>query len=249
MKKILLLCLIMLLAACARPVPESPLSPEDSMAPWERMLAMPQDAPYRIQLSMRFGEEGDTRRVTALLWGNGQSPLRLDVMAGAGATIAKISEQPGEFLIFVPGENKAYYHDGPTTPLLNIGTPLPLNLGELAALLSGGYRQVFGEKPLSVTPAGENMEYGLDNPPGGLLSLDNNGLPTLWQLNGWQLKFAYGDEWPTLPKSLRLTSDKGKFAMILIKEREKIDEPFTSEQMLLALPPATPRLPVATLKQ
>lgn len=249
MKKYLILCVIMFLAACARKAPEISIPSESALAPWERMQEIRADGPYRIQFSMRFGEEGDTRRVTGVLWSNGAMPLRIDVMAGTGTTVAKIAEHSEEFLMYVPREGKAYYHEGATKPLFNIGIPLPLNIGQLAGLLSGRYAMVFGAQPNNATPDGDLVNYALDDPPGGNVTLDKNGLPLAWDLGNWKLQFAYGEEWPTLPKSLRLENNNGKFALLLVKEREKTDAPFEEEQFALELPPGTPRLPVGQFQK
>jgi outer membrane biogenesis lipoprotein LolB len=125
----LLLCALALLCACARqPVMEAP-SPEARARleqTWQRYVAADDavaPAPYRLQLSLRFGTEGDTRRVTALFWGNGQRKLRMDVMAGVGATVANILEDGQHFLVFAPNERKAYFHQGANKPLLQVGVP------------------------------------------------------------------------------------------------------------------------------
>ena len=90
MKKLVIFCCLALLCACARqPVLET--SPENRAVleqRWQKFAAVSsadKSEPYRLQLSLRFGTEGDTRRVTALFWGNSERQLRLDVMAGVGA--------------------------------------------------------------------------------------------------------------------------------------------------------------------
>ena len=94
MKKFLALCCLcslVLLTACAKQ-PSLEMTPEAQARleeRWQKFTARGQDAamaPYRLQMSLRFGTEGDTRRVTALFWGNSQRRLRMDVMAGVGAT-------------------------------------------------------------------------------------------------------------------------------------------------------------------
>ena len=111
-----LLCTLVLLCACARqPAMETP-SPEARAhleQTWQRYAAADAavaPAPYRLQLSLRFGTEGDTRRVTALFWGNGQRKLRMDVMAGVGATVASI------FWFLRPTNTKPISIRGPTSP-------------------------------------------------------------------------------------------------------------------------------------
>ena len=77
MKKLVIFCCLALLCACARqPVLET--SPENRAVleqRWQKFAAVSsadKSEPYRLQLSLRFGTEGDTRRVTALFWGNSQ---------------------------------------------------------------------------------------------------------------------------------------------------------------------------------
>ena len=70
------------LTACAKQ-PSLEMTPEAQARleeRWQKFAARGQDAamaPYRLQMSLRFGTEGDTRRVTALFWGNSQRRLRL----------------------------------------------------------------------------------------------------------------------------------------------------------------------------
>ena len=72
MKKILCLIVLMFMAsACARQ--PSTVPPADSADRWQAFVARSgavKEAPYLLNASLRFGTEGDTRRVTALLWGN-----------------------------------------------------------------------------------------------------------------------------------------------------------------------------------
>lgn len=104
MKKLALLCCFLLACACAKQPSTADLGPEAQARlenRWQKFTGASDAAPlapYRLQMSLRFGTEGDTRRVTALFWGNGGRQLRLDVMAGVGAVVAKILEDGQHFL-------------------------------------------------------------------------------------------------------------------------------------------------------
>ena len=65
--------------------------------------------PYRLSGSLRYGSQGDTRRVETLLWSNGYLPIRLDVMAGIGALVADV--RPGNPARFGPQHPQAQIHD------------------------------------------------------------------------------------------------------------------------------------------
>ena len=97
-------------SACARQPVTVP--PADGAGRWQAFVARSEaikEAPYLLNASLRFGTEGDTRRVTALLWGNDSRSLRMDVMAGIGAVVAKIWESGDEFLVYSPTENRAFF--------------------------------------------------------------------------------------------------------------------------------------------
>lgn len=252
MKKIILLIALIILSGCAKsPLP--PVSEDETARIWHKMETASAEAPgpYRLQLSMRFGEEGDTRRVTGLLWGNGDKTLRLDVMAGVGAIIAKIAESGDEFLAFMPRENTAYFHEGSNRPLLKVGVPVPFDLLQLADLLNGRFAQVFGSSPGSASLLKNgNASFVLEGPMAGELELNADGAPVDWRqkTGGWQLALAYDDNSPYLPKSLRLQNINGKRAIILVKERESVTQPFSADQLTLTPPAGAKLLPLSEFK-
>ncbi|WP_300802146.1 hypothetical protein [uncultured Desulfovibrio sp.] len=250
------LCLTALLAACAGkgagqlPPPESPAAAERSEQLWQalvRQSARHDAAPYRLGLSLRFGSQGDTRRVTALFWGNDDSHLRLDVMAGVGAVIANIVEADARFLIYSPRENVAYFHEGSTKPLLKVGVPVPLALADLSALLNGRFLRAFGEGHTPVAASSpDTAAFALEKRLGGVLTLDAQGLPVRWTENGdkgWRMELLYDEQ--GLPRRLNLTHANGQKAIVLVKQRDTVQQPFTEEQLGLALPEDTPLLPLS----
>lgn len=253
MKKYLVSFLLAFVCACA---PKTALVPQEDTGNlekiWNSMLetASNKEKPYRMQLSLRFGQEGDTRRVTAILWGNGDESMRLDVMAGVGVTIGKVMENGKRFLIYTPREGKAYFQDGAARPLLKIGVPLPFNLSQLGDLLNGNYVDVFGSKYINGSITADGMAtYALDGPVAGTLLLNAEGRPESWmQPRGWKMLITYEEPASTLPHSLKLSNPDGKMAILLVKERDNPSQPFTDKQMELLLPANTPLLPLSKYK-
>lgn len=255
MKKLVLFCMALLLCACAKQ-PSRPGAPEgeDASILAHRWQAYTEtgavtEAPYRLQMSLRFGEEGNTRRVTALLWGNGGRELRLDVMAGVGTVVAKILEDGQHFLVYAPLENKAYFHQGAASPLLRVGVPVPFSLSRLTALLTGHPVAAFGDEDAGASLLPDGMaRYVLEGTPGGRLDLDAAGRPVAWSeaaADGWRMEIAYDDGAPPLPRRLNLIHGSGKRAILIVKERERPASPFTPEQMRLTLPEGAPLLPLS----
>ena len=253
MKKLLILILAFILFGCAK----QPVSVDDkgkSDASWQQFLNANklELKPYRINLSLRFGKEGDTRRVTAILWGNDTKTLRLDVMAGVGAVIAKIFEDKEHFLVNAPRENKAYFSEGTTKPLLKVGVPVPFNLSHLASLLNGDYSGSFGTNILSYSEDDKgNKIFELAQSPNGKLIVNQQNQPIKWQEHvsnntGWTMQIDLDDN--SSPRKLTLTHSDGQKAILLVKDRETITTPFTDEQLKISIPENTDILPLSSFK-
>lgn len=255
------LLLVALLPACVRQMPVgTPAPPQEAEAVWQRYAvlsdAQAAQKTYRLQMSLRYGTEGDTRRVTALLWGNSSQQLRLDVNAGVGATVAKIQDDGDHFLVYAPMENKAYFHQGSQKPLLDVGVPMPFGVTALADLLNGRYAAIFGNQPsgngAEMTPGGNLVFHVEQGRIAGMLELNRDGLPVGWkdgERQGWSLQLGYEDG-TTLPYKLEIAHGKtGKRAIVLIKERSTPATPFTPQQLRLILPEDTPVLPLRQFKQ
>lgn len=250
MKKLVILIFALALLACAKKAPIVAPAPDAPAARWEQMLADSAKSgkeAFRTQLSLRFGDEGDTRRVTGILWGNNDRKLRLDVMAGVGVIVAKILEDGPHFLVYAIQTNKAYFHQGANKPLFKVGVPVPFDLPQLAELLKGNYAAIFGKTfDKAAQLDNGNIEYQLA--ANATLQLDSNGRPVVWNEggSGWRMKIGYGDG--ALPSKLNLDRPGGKRAIILVKEREDNLPPFDASQMNLVIPDGVPMLPLSQYK-
>lgn len=202
-----------------------------------------EQGPYRLKGSLRYGDEGDTRRVSYLLWSNGGLPVRLDVLAGINTVAARLFEAPDEFIAYAPGESKAVTHQGRQRVQLNFGKPVPFALRDFAALMRGRFAEVFGPA-LGTHPelvADGGIAYTLeDGFLSGILTLNASGLPIRWEApgDGWLMTIDYDEGTPNLPYKFRLTRT-GYTALLLVKDREHPEQPFSSAQMNLRLPPDT----------
>jgi outer membrane biogenesis lipoprotein LolB len=260
-----LLCLapaLLLLSACAARQSEKTPDPAIARSIWRSYKqcaeknAEEHRRPSRVQASLRFGSNDDGRRVVLLLWGNGDGSIRLDVRAGIGASAAKILQTDSRFLVYSMQENRAYVHDGSQQSLLAYGLPLPFGLRDLAALLAGDYGAVFGlappEEPHSARNDGMNYILPKKGRLGGVLELGPQGLPRSWRAEkkGWRLIFTYdGEKDCPRPEQIEARHENGSYAILLVKERQHPDQPFTPEQMELKLPPGAPILPMRQMKR
>ncbi len=269
---LLLIIFTLSLGACAQKTssPKSPVSPTLAEHIWQKYTQSGNKSlqSFRNELSLRYGEQGNTRRVTALLWGNNAEELRLDVNAGIGVNIAKIYEGANRFLMFVPQENTAYYHEGTQKPLFSVGVPMPLGLSHLTRLLEGQYSKVFGMEHSDQVanahlqdmlasndiPEGSSAFVLPEGPFAGKLLIAPSGLPVYWQDDasdnahqGWSILLSYKEQ-ATTPYKLRIQhKESGKQAILLVKNKNFPESPFTDTQMRLTLPEEVAILPIEEL--
>ncbi len=259
----ILLVMAALLQGCATRVPPGvPATAEQADAAWHayRSWAQTNDAdagPFRVNASLRYKTgEHEGNRVVALLWSNGDVPLRLDIMAGIGATVARIREDDTTFLAYAPNENRAYYHSGDMNQggraLLSFGVPVPFSVPDLANLLNGRFSRVFDDARTDARLVADGgIAYTL--PRGrvrGMLELSPEGLPRHWtdtppgeKQAGWDMRIDYDEAVPPLPRKITITHAKGYSAILLVKERER-PQAFSGEQLGLELPEGTEVLPL-----
>ena len=243
-----LFCLLLLVSLCACAARQQPVDPAMAGNVWQSMLARSatEKTPYRDNMSLRFGTEGNTRRVLAIIWGNGEDDLRLDVSAGVGTTVAMLHQKGQEFLLYAPMEQKAYFHEGESSPLLKLGLPLPFDLFRLEALLHNRWAQVFGKTWQETSGHSKGIAYALQEGIGGTLVLDAQGMPVLWENKNWSIAFSFKED-GTL-KRLDLANKKGEKGILLLRSQEHPAR-FDAAQMQLELPQDTVLLPLESLKR
>ncbi|ABM28568.1 conserved hypothetical protein [Nitratidesulfovibrio vulgaris DP4] len=254
---------VALAGGCASKAPRGALAPADTAATvWNAYKAYSaaterDTGPFRLETSLRYNAGDDGHRVIALIWGNGKAPLRLDIMAGIGATVAKIRETDDTFLAYSPNEQKAYHHYGDGKALFSFGVPVPFSVSDLTAMLDGRFGSVFGLRSAgeATLVPGMGIAYTLEGKrPGGSLVISEAGLPVRWTdgtADGWNLAVTYAEDADAtatpMPRKLVFQHGKGYNAIILVKERVRLDTPFSPEQLGLELPEGTTLLPLRSL--
>ena len=251
----LVLCVVALCACAKQPTPEM-ASPSAADAQWNAYTALSQSVvadtlPYRMQLSLRYNNTEDSRRVTAILWGNDNKALRLDVNAGIGVTVASILEDDSHFMLYAPREDKAYFHQGSQKPLLEVGVPLPLGVRDLALLLNGDMVELFGQT-YSGTPTLDKdgaIAYPISGRLQGKVHVNPAGQVVLWEQQPtadgvWAVELTYPTPESATPDKIKVNHTKGKKAIILVKERNNPARPFTEQQLRLTIPQGTTVLPL-----
>ena len=117
------------MSACAASSVSLP-NMEEQEGRWKKFIQRSiEEKPYALQGSFRFGDSKNTNRVNYIFWSNGAVPLRLDVMAGVGASIAKILESKERILMYFVQDKQAILMDNfdEINPLVSLGMPVPFS--------------------------------------------------------------------------------------------------------------------------
>lgn len=246
---------LLALGACGghRPQPMVPESEADIRWKSFQALSGRPYAPAVLSGSLRFGPVNDTRRVTYLMWGNGGDPLRLDVQAGVGTTVAKVRVSGGEVLVYLPEEGKAYAGlDEPDRALRTMGLPLPLGLADMAAFLEGHYAEALGSpqpQGFQAVADDDGIVYSIRTERGpSELTLSPQALPVRWKLpRGWDVRVSYDDA-TRLPRKVEgilpggtssAQPEKDSYRLILLIKDRQQPLGFPAGELELSLPAGT----------
>jgi outer membrane lipoprotein-sorting protein len=156
-KRLLLLLLPLLLAACAvRPVAPPPIAPPVSAANLLERLADSATAFTSLEgmAKVRISTETRTQSVTEVLFAEKPDRLRLETLSPFGQPLLVMATDGKQLEFLVPGEGKLYRDDFSLAHLQRL-TRLPLQLTDLVHLLL--YQvPVIGHERQSVEPLAED---------------------------------------------------------------------------------------------
>lgn len=245
---VLLALLCAAVTACAGNNVSLPTQEEQDMR-WKKFLAHDVEIkPYTLQGSFRFGSSSGTNRVNYIFWSNGELPLRVDIMAGVGAGIAKITENKDDIVMYFPQEKKAVFMANfeEMNPLVSLGMPAPLSFYEMSLLLRGGFNKVLQELSLDTVKSGKAKEdhkkysyYFSSLKMDGMVQLDDNGLPRYCEINNeWAFDLTY-EENTFYPHKVVITSLIDDYRAVLLVKERSFPAPYKDEDFNFALPADT----------
>ena len=253
---LLTLCALAVLAGCGpKTIALVPAPPDAAASAWNAFTDYSaereaQSGPFRLQCGLRYSDaQGDGNRANAVLWGNNDDLVRLDVLAGMGALVGRVRQSGEALVIHSPREDKAWIYQGRGKALLSFGVPVPLALPDVAAILQGRYQAVFGpvhgaNPYLADGGIGFRLEGG--RLPGDV-TLTPEGLLVRWQEapGAWTMHVEYDNGTPPLPRLLEIDHPEGRRAVLTVTSRQA-PAAFSETQLRLDLPPGTA---VETMRQ
>lgn len=222
---------------------------EEQEARWQKFLSRSvKEQPYTLQGSFRFGDSSNTNRVNYIFWSNGGLPLRVEIMAGVGASIAKITENTDDILMYFPQQKKAVIMENfdEMNPLVSLGMPAPLSFYEMSLLLRGGFNQVLQDLRLDTVKTKKSKidyqkytYYFSSLKFDGLVQLNSGGLPKHCEINNeWVLDLSY-EENAAEPHKVVIRSLTDDYRAILLVKERSTPPLYNEEDFHFALPADT----------
>lgn len=239
----------MVLNACAPGKVTLP-SAEEQEARWQKFTTHTiSENPYTLQGSFRFGDKDNTNRVNYIFWSNGSLPLRVDVMAGVGASIAKVREDTEQVLMYLVQEKRAIRMEnfGEMNPLVSLGMPVPLSFYEMSLLLRGGFNQVLQELQLDTVKSKKAKKdhekytyYFSSINMDGMVQLNALGMPVHCEIdNAWAFDLQYEENNAMLPYRVVISSLIDDYKAILLVKERSTPPIYNAEDLIFELPQGT----------
>lgn len=258
-----LLCAVLLLALAAlsgcatrQTLPpeaiQDPAVRETAHALWQQYLhtarSRNSEAPFRIGASLRYSTPDSGHRLVLRAWGNGLDPMRIDIEAGVGQTLALIRQDSHSFVAYDPRGQKAYVNNDTGNVLLRFGLPVPFGIRDLGNLMTGRFDRVMPEEYTSVAIApGGGFAYTLPatskDGHGSVLRLNAAAQPEEWVAGKGTSRMALAiagyDTPEALPRRFTIQMGEDKNAILLIRERAWPETPFSDAQLTVDIPAGT----------
>lgn len=199
-----------------------------------------ENSPYRIKGTLLSYVDPTIKRLSFVIWGNGDFPIRLDGLVGMNTTVVQIYENQDEFVIYSPIEKQAKIFPNINKAFLELDVSLPFGLHDFVALIRGQFYSILG-KSKGVSPLymhnGNILYTLLGGKHSGTLELLQNGLPVKWEDTtlGWSLIITYDDQ-TKLPARVVVSYKNENKIVFIIKNREILYQNFPNSQLKLNIP-------------
>jgi len=259
LKALALTVMVLLAAACARLSP--PVEDTPARVLWQsfqdaRRHAADAGPALSARASLQYNGPKRKSRVLLKLWGDLGYPLRLDMEAGIGASIAFLREDDAGWIAYFPRSGEAVVSPDPRRGLWSLGVDAPLSLADLAGLVAGTYQGLAPDRYDSAEPTGDGgWTYAFqESGPVSRMTLDALARPVSmagrWADGPWEMTLTAYDDGDTpgrMARKMTLERPPDTRVIIRIKEHEQRLASWPPEAMTLELPSGTRIIPpVAT---
>lgn len=189
---ITMLCLMAALAWGCSPAKVSVDRPPEAV--WnEFQWGMPEFSPeqsFLISASITYITLDQRNRIQASIWGLTGYPIRMDLRAGLGQTIAMWYEDEQLWEAYFPGENMKYVHHDGSTGAGMLGYPTPLDLRQTTMVLLGALSGLIPENYHEVQSVNGKWKYDFQDHEVKNIVLARDGTVSSITGQGWKVELS-----------------------------------------------------------
>ncbi|MFW6005108.1 MAG: hypothetical protein ACOCPN_01400 [Desulfonatronovibrionaceae bacterium] len=190
-RRLLLACMLaaLLFGGCA---PRQMVPPRSAPDVWHRFQArnqpFPEHQPFLISASIVYVHSDRTSRVKSSLWGRLSYPIRMDLRAGFGQTVAMWYEDQKLWEAYFPDRNiKFVHHDGSQGAAM-LGYPTPFDLNMTSRVLLADFQGIIPSRFDAYQKKQEFWEFRFEQGMTRKAMLDMQGRLVSASGPGWSVK-------------------------------------------------------------
>jgi hypothetical protein len=238
---IIMFCLMGTLAWGCAPVKVPVDRPPEAV--WnEFQRGMPGFSPeqsFLISASITFITPDQRNRIQASIWGFMGCPIRMDLSAGLGQTIAMWYEDDQLWEAYFPGENMKYVHHDGSMGASMLGYPTPLDLRQTTMVLLGDFSGLVPENYHEVQSVNGKWKYFFHNHEVKNIVLARDGTVSSITGQGWEVELSSRRDEGRFHYYSRIDMQLSEDERALIRIRSiRLDEhKWDEDQLELQIPP------------
>ncbi len=194
---------------------------------------------FLISASVSYITPNQRNRIQSTLWGYMGYPVRMDLSAGLGQTVAMWREDEQLWEAYFPGENMKYVHWDGSVGASILGYPTPLDLRQTINVLLGAFEGLVPESYCEVKSYNGMWKYHFREHEVESLVLAWDGSVSSITGRGWTVELSAGREEDTFHYYSRIDMQlsQDERALIRIRSIRLDDQKWDEEQLELNIPP------------
>ncbi len=197
------------------------------------------DQSFLIRASISYDSPERSHRIQSSLWGYINYPIRMDLSAGFGQTIAMWHEDERFWQAYFPGENTRYIHPDGSVGASMLGYPTPFDLQQTVKVLLGDFGDLIPEAFYKAETLDGGWKYYFREHEVENIILDQDGSVRSVNGRGWKVEFSGRKDEDMFPYYSRIDMQlsEEQRALVRIKSVELNAEQWDEEQLELKIPP------------
>lgn len=202
------------------------------------------DQSFLVRASVSYDSPGRSHRIQSSLWGYMNYPIRMDLSAGFGQTIAMWHEDEQFWQAYFPGENTRYIHPDGSLGASILGYPTPFDLQQTVKILLGDLGNLIPEAYYKAETYDYGWKYYFREQEIENMVLDQDGSVRSVSGKEWMVEFSArkNEDLFSYYSRIDMQLSPDQRALIRIKSVELGEQQWDEKQLDLKIPPGAEKV-------